>query len=591
MMRMTLHVISAYAVGWRLWFLAVVFFTSLAVRAAAADSTPGQAQSLSDSAGAGNFMAVTANGHATRAAFGVLAAGGTAVDASIAAQLVLNLVEPQSSGLGGGAFMLYYQAADRTLFTLDGRETAPAAAGPAHFLNADGTPLKWREAVVGGRAVGVPGTLHLLYTAHRRFGNYPWSSLFGPAIALAEEGFKVSPRLAGAIASASDRGLRRFTPTRRYFFTEDGDPLPAGHHLKNPAFARTLRQIADQGIGPFYSGEIGSRIVDTVRSAADSPGVITHTDLADYRTIVRQPVCQPYRGHQVCGMGPPSSGGLTVGQILGLQTHFDLHVAGPESAGLHLVLEASRLAFADRAKYMADSDFVPVPETGLLDPGYLRQRARLIRDNASMGKAAAGDPPQALSALSPGAREQSTGTSHLSIVDRYGNAVSMTTTIESGFGSRLMTGGFLLNNELTDFSFLPEREGLPVANRVEGRKRPRSSMAPTIVFDSGGHPVIVAGSPGGSRIIGYVVQTLVAMLDWGMTPRQAVEMPHFINRNGRTELEEGPRSAALKAALESLGHEVRIRRLNSGLHVIRRNADGGLEAGVDTRREGLALGG
>ena len=537
------------------------------------------------------YMAVLAHPRASRVAGDILAEGGTAMDAAVAAQLVLNLVEPQSSGIGGGAFLLYWHAASRRLFAFDGRETAPGGARADLFLKPDGTPLRWRNAIVGGRSVGVPGTLHLLYTAHRRFGNYPWSSLFGPAIALAEEGFKVSPRLAGAIASASDRGLRRFTPTRRYFFTGDGDPLPAGHHLKNPAFARTLRQIADQGIGPFYSGEIGARIVDTVRSATDSPGVITHADLADYRTIVRQPVCQPYRGHQVCGMGPPSSGGLTVGQILGLLTHFDLHVAGPESAGLHLVLEASRLAFADRAKYMADSDFVPVPESGLLDPGYLRQRARLIRDNASMGKAAAGDPPQALSALSPGAREQSMGTSHLSIVDRYGNAVSMTTTIESGFGSRLMTGGFLLNNELTDFSFLPEREGLPVANRVEGRKRPRSSMAPTIVFDSAGHPVIVAGSPGGSRIIGYVVQTLVAMLDWGMTPRQAVEMPHFINRNGRTELEEGPRSAALKAALESLGHEVRVRRLNSGLHVIRRNADGGLEAGVDTRREGLALGG
>ena len=537
------------------------------------------------------YMAVLAHPRASRVAGDILAEGGTAMDAAVAAQLVLNLVEPQSSGIGGGAFLLYWHAASRRLFAFDGRETAPGGARADLFLKPDGTPLRWRNAIVGGRSVGVPGTLHLLYTAHRRFGNYPWSSLFGPAIALAEEGFKVSPRLAGAIASASDRGLRRFTPTRRYFFTGDGDPLPAGHHLKNPAFARTLRQIADQGIGPFYSGEIGARIVDTVRSATDSPGVITHADLADYRTIVRQPVCQPYRGHQVCGMGPPSSGGLTVGQILGLLTHFALHVAGPESAGLHLVLEASRLAFADRAKYMADSDFVPVPESGLLDPGYLMQRARLIRDNASMGKAAAGDPPQALSALSPGAREQSMGTSHLSIVDRYGNAVSMTTTIESGFGSRLMTGGFLLNNELTDFSFLPERQGLPVANRVEGRKRPRSSMAPTIVFDSAGHPVIVAGSPGGSRIIGYVVQTLVAMLDWGMTPRQAVEMPHFINRNGRTELEEGPRSAALKAALESLGHEVRVRRLNSGLHVIRRNADGGLEAGVDTRREGLALGG
>ncbi len=580
-----------HSCNWRSWFLAVASFAGLIFQATASESEPSQIKNIPDPVSAQNFLAVTANAHATQAAVDVLSAGGSAVDAAIVAQLVLNLVEPQSSGIGGGAFMLYYHAADNTLYALDGRETAPATAGPEHFLNTDGTPLSWREAVVGGRAVGVPGTLHLLHTAHQRFANRPWRSLFQPAIALAEGGFNVSPRLASAIASASDRGLRRFTPTRQYFFTENGTPLPQGYRLKNPAFATTLRRIADDGIGPFYSGEIGHRIVDTVRSAANSPGLITRLDLESYRTIIRQPVCQAYRGYRVCGMGPPSSGGLTVGQILGLLRHFDLRAAGSGAVGLHLVLEASRLAFADRAKYMADSDFVSVPEAGLLNAGYLRQRAGLIRRDSSMGKAQAGSPPKAVTALSPDNREKLPGTSHISIVDRYGNAVSMTTTIESGFGSRLMTGGFLLNNELTDFSFLPERHGLPVANRVEGRKRPRSSMAPTMVFDHLGQPVIVAGSPGGSRIIGYVVQALIAMLDWGMAPQQAVEMPHFINRNGPTELENEPRNQNLQSALESLGHEVRVRRLNSGLHVIRRNPDGRLEAGVDPRREGLALGG
>ena len=580
-----------YSCNWRSWFLALASFAGLIFQATASESEPGQTNNIPDPVSAQNFLAVTANAHATQAAVDVLSIGGSAVDAAIVAQLVLNLVEPQSSGIGGGAFMLYYHAADNTLYALDGRETAPASAGPEYFLNPHGAPLSWREAVIGGRAVGVPGTLHLLHTAHQRFANRPWHSLFQPAIALAESGFKVSPRLATAIASASDRGLRRFTPTRRYFFTENGKPLPPGYLLKNPAFATTLRRIADDGIGPFYSGEIGHRIVDTVRSATNSPDLISRLDLESYRTIVRQPVCQAYRGYRACGMGPPSSGGLTVGQILGLLTHFDLRAAGPGAAGFHLVLEASRLAFADRAKYMADSDFVSVPEAGLLNADYLRQRAGLIRRESSMGKAQAGSPPEAVTALSPDNREQLPGTSHISIVDHYGNAVSMTTTIESGFGSRLMTGGFLLNNELTDFSFLPVRHGLPVANRVEGRKRPRSSMAPTMVFDHLGQPVIVAGSPGGSRIIGYVVQALIAMLDWGMAPQQAVEMPHFINRNGPTELENEPHSQSLQPALESLGHEVRIRRLNSGLHVIRRNPDGRLEAGVDPRREGLALGG
>ena len=536
------------------------------------------------------FMAVTAHPLATQAAVDVLSNGGTAVDAAVAAQIVLNLVEPQSSGIGGGAFMLYWDAAARQLHTLDGRETAPAAADASYFLDANGAPLKWREAMVGGRAVGVPGTLHLLHTAHNLFGGKPWAELFKPGITLASEGFNVSPRLAQSIASAADRGLLKFAPARGYFFTASGDPLPVGFTLKNIAFANTLRQIAQKGIRPFYQGPIALRLLRALENTSALPALMTTEDLAQYRTILRPPVCAPYRSYSVCGMGPPSSGALTIGQILGLVERFDLPRLGPSLQSIHLILEASRLAFADRARYMADIDFVPVPVVGLLDSNYLSERSRMIHADSSIGKASAGVPPGVLIANATAYQSEPAGTSHLSIIDTLGNIVSMTTTIESGFGSRLMTDGFLLNNELTDFSFVKEREGLPVANRVEGGKRPRSSMAPTIVFDSHGEPVLVTGSPGGSRIICYVAQSLVGVLDWGMSPQQAVSMPHFCNRNGKTDLEPAETTTPLDLALQAIGHQTRVRDLNSGLHLIQVLPGGQLLSGVDPRREGLAAG-
>ena len=506
------------------------------------------------------FMAVTAHPKATDAALLILSEGGTAVDAAIAAQLVLNLVEPQSSGIGGGAFMLYWDAKKREMTSIDGRETAPLAAQDDYFEDGSGGLVKWQDARAGARAVGVPGTLRLLESAHERFGSVEWKRLFAPAIKIAEDGFPVSARLAKSIDGAATL-LRRSAPTREYFFTPDDAPLPEGHWLKNPEFLKN-------------SGRRGA--------------LMTAEDLSEYRAMLRPPVCAPYRTVVVCGMGPPSSGALTVGQILGLLEGFDL--ASPDAKSIHLIAEASRLAYADRAKYMADADFVAVPTQGLLDRNYLNQRSGLIETEKSMGKATPGSPPGGPLALSSMRQPEAAGTSHISIVDQYGSVVSMTTTIESGFGSGLMAGGFLLNNEMTDFSFKSETQGNPIANRVEGGKRPRSSMAPTIVLDTRGEPLLVAGSPGGSRIICYVTQALISILDWGMTPQTAVSMPHFCNRNGPTELEAGKDTEALRTALETLGHEVREQEMNSGLHIIPRRPDSRLSAGIDPRREGTAAG-
>ena len=536
-----------------------------------------------------HFMAVTAHPLATQAAYQILKAGGNAADAAVTTQLVLNLVEPQSSGIGGGAFMLYWDAKNQALFSFDGRETAPAAADADYFKDSTGQLMKWREARLGPRAVGVPGTLSLLHTVHQRFGRSPWTKLFAPAITLSREGFAVSPRMAKSI-EASKEYLSRFSGTRAYFFTDQGVPLPEGYHLTNPGFAQTLELIAEQGIAPFYQGSIGKKLIETLQEASGRPSLMTMQDLNGYKTLSRAPVCAQYHGNAICGMGPPSSGALTVGQILQLIERFDIAGLGLNPKSMHLVLEASRLAFADRARYMADSDFVEVPVAGLLDQDYLRGRSQLIQPSRSMGKASVGKPPGVTIAHAAMQQFEPAGTSHFSIVDAQGNIVSMTTTIESGFGSMLMTQGFLLNNEMTDFSFRASKAGQPIANRVEGGKRPRSSMAPTIVFDRTGVPTLVAGSPGGSRIICYVAQALIGILDWQMNPQQAAAMPHFCNRNGTTDIESHAGADRLSTALTGMGHEVRIRNLNSGLHLIQRLPSGELLGGADPRREGLVLG-
>ncbi len=539
-----------------------------------------------ESVHASDYMVAAAHPMAAEAGRAVLSAGGSAADAAVAVQMMLNLVEPQSSGIGGGAFMLYWDASAERLKTYDGRETAPYSARPDYWLDVDGTPIKFWDAVIGGRSVGVPGVLRLLEEAHVHHGRLPWETLFEAAILRAEAGFPVSPRLAASIQSAMEKGLDVFPDTKRQFSRADGTPLQEGDRFENRDFARTLRLIAAHGSEPFYRGVLAGDIVAAVRTD-DNPGELTMRDLAAYDVLERPPVCAQFRGYEICGMGPPSSGGLTVGQILMLLETSNLG-SGPNLDGYHLITEASRLAFADRALYMSDSDFVIIPK-GLLNPDYITDRAKLINATEASGKAIAGQPPWDESLLlAPDASTDRPGTSHFVIVDSYGDMVSMTTTIETGFGSRILTNGFLLNNELTDFSFIPEKDGKPVANRVEAGKRPRSSMAPTIVLKDG-EPVLLIGSPGGSRIIGYVTQSLIGILVWDMDPQQAISLGNVVNRNGATDLEENTEAAGMELPLSARGHQINVRNLNSGLHAIQITPDG-LIGAADPRREGVALG-
>ncbi len=537
-----------------------------------------------------DFMVAAANPLAVDAGYFILAQGGSAVDAAIAVQLVLGLVEPQSSGLGGGAFMLIHEAKTARLTVLDGRETAPAAARPDRFLGGDGRPLGFRDAVIGGRSVGVPGTVALLAEAHRRHGRLTWAELFAPAIALAEGGFAVSPRLHRALAR---EGAMLQPRAQAYFFTADGAPLSAGARLANPAYGATLRTLAAHGPQPFYRGAIARDIVTTVSTAPVNRGDLTLADLARYRVVVRAPVCGGYRGYRVCGVPPPSSGGIAVLETLGLLERRDFAALPPGSvAATHVFAEAGRLAYADRA-FVADPSFVPAP-MWLLDPDYLARRAAQIADDRSIGVALPGVPPAQRGARKLAIDEapalELPATSHISIVDRDGNAVSMTTSIEDGFGSRLMTAsGFLLNNELTDFSLAPVESARPAANRVEGGKRPRSSMAPTIVYDPRGRMFMVVGAPGGAAIINYVTKTIVGVIDWKLDPQAAIALPNVGSRNGPTELEAGTPAVALESGLRALGHAVTVMDHPSGIQAIVRT-EGGWIGGADPRREGTVRG-
>lgn len=553
------------------------------------------------------YAVAAANPLATDAGHQVLKAGGSAVDAAIAVQMVLSLVEPQSSGIGGGAFLLHYDG-DKVV-AWDGRETAPVAATENLFLDPDGKPMPFRDAVVGGRSVGVPGTVRMLEEAHRVYGKLPWDQLFAPAILLAEQGFKVSARLHAMLAR--DAHLRLDPAARTYFYDGAGEPVAVGQVLTNPELAAVLRVIARDGSKGLLEGEIAGAIVDKVRSHPTNPGLLTLPDLAGYQARKRDPICHDHaargKDYRICGFPPPSSGAIAVGQILGLLSSSGAQGMALETDGaggampspdwLHLYTEASRLAFADRAQYLADPDFVTPPAgdwMSLLDPAYLAARSRLMgaRRNDDIQ---AGQPQPGKSVWAPMPEQPEYGTSHVSIVDKYGNALAMTTTIEDAFGARQMVRGFLLNNELTDFSFTPRgKDGALVANRVEPGKRPRSSMAPTLVFDkASGELVMSAGSPGGALIIHYTAKTLYGALNWGLTPQQAINLPNFGSVGGAALLEAGRFSPASASALRARGHEVKEMDMTSGLQAIERRAlNGGhvLLGGADPRREGVVMG-
>ena len=518
----------------------------------------------------------------------MLEAGGSAVDAMIATQLVLTLVEPQASGLGGGAFFLHYDAASKRVAAIDARETAPAGATPALFVLPDGKAMAFPDAVIGGRSVGTPGTPRLLEAAHARYGKLPWARLFEPAIELAENGFPLSPRVHELIAR--DKGMADQPVARAYFFTPEGAPKAAGTLIRNPELASTLRLMAAKGADAFYTGEVAADIAAAVSRHANNPGSLTVEDLAGYRVRDVEPLCGAYRQLRLCGVPPSSSGGIAVLQILGILSAHDMSRVRPGSAeAVHLFSEAGRLAFADRNQYVADDRFVDVPVRGLVDAGYVAGRAKLVRAEQSMGRAEAGKPPGSRVAMADDPVDEVAGTSHIAIVDGQGNAVSMTTTIEGFFGSKVMVRGFLLNNELTDFNFSPIEDDKSVANSVAPGKRPRSSMAPFLVFDRGGALDMVIGSPGGSLIIGYVAKAIVGAYDWKLDMQQAIDLPNFGSRNGPTEIEKGTGLEGVAAALKAMGHDVRPIDMTSGLQGIRR-VKGGWEAGADPRREGVARG-
>lgn len=542
-----------------------------------------------------HWMVAAANPLAVDAGYQILKGGGSAVDAAIAVQMVLNLVEPQSSGIGGGAFLMHWDG--KMVKAFDGRETAPIATNEALFQQ-HGEPMLFYDAVVGGRSIGVPGVLRMLELAHRQYGRLPWAVLFEPAISLAEQGFTISPRLASLLKS--DRYLSQDPSARAYFYNPNGSAKAAGTLLKNPDLAAVFRELAEHGAAAFYAGPIARDIVTKVHAHRANPGFLSEADMGSYQARERQALCFDYREAQVCGPPLPSSGTLALGEIFGMLDHTSIAANKPtrdpggnwklSADAVHLYSEAARLAYADRAYYAADNAFVQVPVAGLLDPGYLMQRAGLIGER-SMGYAQPGHPPGSAGAHAADRSPELPSTSQISIVDGDGHTVSMTTTIEDAFGSRQMVRGFLLNNQLTDFSFASvDSEGRPVANRVQPGKRPRSSMAPLLVFDkSSGKFIMAVGSPGGSAIINYVGKVLLGTLAWDMNIQDAINLPNFGSRNGPTELEQGRVPDALALALQIRGHDVKLITQTSGLQGIMRVPDGWL-GGADPRREGVVRG-
>jgi len=533
---------------------------------------------------------------AAKAGLKILRHGGNALDAAIAAEMVLSLVEPQSSGIGGGAFLVHYSTKTGAIDTYDGRETAPESASPNMFLDGTGKPLKWGDATIGGLGVGVPGLLRMLELAHKEHGQLAWSDLFQPAISLARKGFPISKRLARQIKSA--KRLSEDSISNSYFFNANGSPKKAGTILANPELADTLSQIAKEGAKAFYTGDIAKAIANAVSYAPLRPSRMSVSDIEIYEAKKRPPVCLPYRLWLICGMGPPSSGGLTTLQIMGILRKFDLSKINISTQNgtikaLHLLSEAGRLAFADRNFYIGDPDFTPVPSSELLDRDYLTLRSDGIDLKKALGQRQPGTPGLRTKYNPPipkgAVEDKGMSTTHLSIIDSKGNAISMTASIERAFGSHLMVRGFLLNNQLTDFNFMPNAGGAPHVNQAKSGKRPRSSMSPTLVFDGDGKVIMAIGSPGGSNIIGFVAKTLIAALDWKLNIQEAIDFPNATNRNGPLYIEKGSRFNSLIPKLELIGHKVLPLTGKSGLNGVMLTKDG-LQGGSDSRREGVALG-
>ena len=528
----------------------------------------------------------SADPRATEAGQEMLRAGGTAADAAMAMMLALTVVEPQSSGIGGGGLILYHDSKRGKLATVDGREKAPASATPNLFVGADGKPLGFREAFVGGKSVGVPGNIRLMERVHKRWGKLPWAKLFEPAIRLADQGYEVSTTTAAMLRMVAP--LWKDFPASQAIYWENGAPKTVGATVKNPALASLLRRVAKGGANAFYTGKTARAISAAVGTAARNPTILTPADLAAYRAIDRDPVCARYRQYKVCGMAPPSSGATTVLQMLGMIERFDMKALGPDSAtSWHVIAEAMMLAYADREKWLGDSDFVDVPVAGLLDPSYVKGRSALISETASLPAYQAGTPPGA-KLRTAGISSEVAGTTHFVAVDGNGNVASMTSTVEGPFGSQVIAEGLVLNNELTDFTFTPVKDGAPVANAVAPGKRPLSSMSPTIVYDADGKVIFAVGSAGGKRIIMHVMKALVGKLDWGLSAQDALALPNIYFGGDAILVEQGTKLAAMQTDLARLGRTVVSSDLPSKLNAIERTPDG-WRGVADPRSKGEAL--
>ncbi len=532
-----------------------------------------------------DFMVVSGHYLASQAGYKILKKGGNAIDAVIAAQMVLNIVEPNASGIGGGGFLLYFDKKRNKTTFFNGRETAPINIDHKLFINKAGQPINFKNAIKGGKSVGVPGLLKMLFLAHQQYGKLPWFELFQDAIDVASLGFSLTPRI--EYLANNTPHIKEFKNTRKMFVgkksAEDEEIMIFNHKLAN-----VFREIAENGIDDFYNGKIAQNIVQAVQKTKINPSNLTLSDLSSYKASTREPICSKYRKYKVCSAQLPSSGGITLLQILGILENFDLSQIEPNSAeSTHIIAEATRIAFTDRNKYLADERFVAVPSLKLLNKKYLKTRSFLINVDATLLKVAPGEFSNGTSYYQK--KNEPDSTTHISVIDKDGNAVSFTSSIEHSFGSGLMVDGFLLNNQLTDFSFVSHIDGLPVANRIEGGKMPRSSMTPTLVFNERNKLVLILGSPGGARIIPYVAKTIISVLDWNIPINEAVNFPNFSKISNVLELEEGTYFEDFKEKLENIGHNVNIRNLTSGINAIHITKKG-IFSGTDSRRDGIALG-